>query len=112
VRNWFSEFAAFKCSLCHYVLECCLQEKAYNPYYDVLASKLCERQKKHRLTLQLCVWDQIREVSPKGDKLRDDGRGASHLFTQCPRVSSPSSPPPCPYHLLTIVHVFTPHPSV
>lgn len=46
------------------LLECCLQEKAYNPYYEVLASKLCERQKKYRLTLQLCVWDQIREIAP------------------------------------------------
>jgi len=63
------------------LLECCLQEKAYNPYYEVLASTLCERQKKHRLTLQLCVWDQMREIAPKevragaaGDD-NDSGRG-------------------------------------
>jgi len=60
------------------LLECCLQEKAYNPYYEVLASKLCERQKKHRLTLQLCVWDQIREIAPTAgddDKGDDDEQG-------------------------------------
>ena len=46
------------------LIECCLQEKAYNPYYETLATRLCERVKSHRLTLQLCVWDQIREISP------------------------------------------------
>jgi hypothetical protein len=45
--------------------------------------------------------------------------GAYHVLTKCPRVyassqlfnvstvASPSSTPACPYHLLTIVHVFT-----
>ena len=51
------------------LIECCLQEKAYNPYYEVLATRLCERVKGHRLTLQLCVWDQIREVAPTNKNL-------------------------------------------
>ena len=47
------------------LVECVLSEKSYNPYYETLASKLCERAaKKHRMTLQLCVWDQIRVVAP------------------------------------------------
>ena len=54
------------------LLECCLQERAYNPYYETLASKLCERMpKRHRLTLQLCVWDQIREMAPESDAARE-----------------------------------------
>jgi nucleolar MIF4G domain-containing protein 1 len=49
--------------ICRVLIECCLQERAYNPYYETLASKLCERfPKKHKLTLQLCAWDQMREV--------------------------------------------------
>ena len=54
------------------LIECVLQEKAYNPYYETLASKLCERApKKHRLTLQLMVWDQIRLVAPSVAEGRD-----------------------------------------
>ena len=34
------------------LIECCLQEKAYNPYYEVLATRLCERVKGHRLCVK------------------------------------------------------------
>ena len=44
------------------ILECCLQEKAFNPFYAVLTSKLVERQKRHRLTLRLCIQDQLKEI--------------------------------------------------
>ena len=44
------------------ILECCLQEKAFNPYYAILTSKLVERQKRHRLTLRLCIQDQLKEI--------------------------------------------------
>jgi hypothetical protein len=30
-------------------------------------TQLCERKKNHRMTLQLCVWDQIREIDPRAD---------------------------------------------
>ena len=61
------------------LLECCLQERAYNPYYETLASKLCERvPKRHRLTLQLCVWDQIREIAPESDASRDHHAADDH----------------------------------
>ena len=62
------------------LLECCLQETAYNPYYETLAAKLCERApKKHRLALQLCVWDHVREIAPSVAEGRDDvfGRGGA-----------------------------------
>ena len=59
------------------LLECCLQETAYNPYYETLAAKLCERApKKHRLALQLCVWDHVREVAPSAAEGRDDAAGS------------------------------------
>ncbi|KAF7801453.1 nucleolar MIF4G domain-containing protein 1-like [Senna tora] len=44
------------------LVECCLQEKVFNKYYTVLASKLCEYEKNHKFTLQFCVWDHYKEI--------------------------------------------------
>ncbi|XP_076895360.1 uncharacterized protein LOC143547956 isoform X2 [Bidens hawaiensis] len=44
------------------VVECCLQEKVFNKYYCVLASKLCNHDKNHKFTLQYCIWDQYTEL--------------------------------------------------
>ena len=35
------------------LVECCLQEKVFNKYYTVLASKLCEHDKNNKFTLQV-----------------------------------------------------------
>lgn len=35
-------------------IECCLQERAWNPYYALLLAKLCEASKSHKVTLQVC----------------------------------------------------------
>ncbi|PKA54730.1 hypothetical protein AXF42_Ash000565 [Apostasia shenzhenica] len=37
------------------IVECCLQEKLFNKYYTVLASKFCGHDKNHKFTLQVCV---------------------------------------------------------
>ncbi|KAL6575184.1 hypothetical protein OROMI_012469 [Orobanche minor] len=45
------------------LVECCLQEKVFNKYYCVLASKLCSHDKNHKFTLQkYCLWDHFREL--------------------------------------------------
>ncbi|KAF5776132.1 putative MIF4G-like, type 3, initiation factor eIF-4 gamma, MA3, MIF4G-like domain superfamily [Helianthus annuus] len=44
------------------LVECCLQEKVFNKYYCVLASKLCNHDKNHKFTLQYCIWDQYMEL--------------------------------------------------
>ncbi|KAJ4839289.1 hypothetical protein Tsubulata_035582, partial [Turnera subulata] len=44
------------------LVDCCLQEKVFNKYYTVLASKLCEYDKNHKFTLQFCLWDQFKEL--------------------------------------------------
>ncbi|KAK7265179.1 hypothetical protein RJT34_32795 [Clitoria ternatea] len=44
------------------LVECCLQEKVFNKYYTVLASKLCEHDKNHKFTLQFCLWDHLKEL--------------------------------------------------
>lgn len=39
-----------------------MQEKAFNKYYTVLASKLCSHDKNHKFTLQYCIWDHYKEL--------------------------------------------------
>lgn len=45
------------------LVECCLQEKAFNRYYTVLAAKLCEHDKNHKFTLQVRLAQRIMPVS-------------------------------------------------
>lgn len=51
------------------LVECCLQEKVFNKYYAVLATKLCEHDKNHKFTLQVFLspycglrWQMCRNV--------------------------------------------------
>ncbi|GAV77301.1 MA3 domain-containing protein/MIF4G domain-containing protein [Cephalotus follicularis] len=44
------------------LVQCCLQEKVFNKYYTVLASKLCEHDKNQKFTLQFCLWDHFKEL--------------------------------------------------
>ncbi|XP_031389994.1 nucleolar MIF4G domain-containing protein 1-like [Punica granatum] len=44
------------------LVECCLQEKVFNEYYTVLASKLCEDDKNHKFTMQFCFWDHFKKL--------------------------------------------------
>nr|XP_043618285.1 nucleolar MIF4G domain-containing protein 1 [Erigeron canadensis] len=44
------------------LVECCLQEKVFNKYYCVLASKLCSHDKNHKFTLQYCIWDHYTDL--------------------------------------------------
>ncbi|XP_020517345.1 nucleolar MIF4G domain-containing protein 1 isoform X1 [Amborella trichopoda] len=44
------------------LVECCLQEKVFNKYYAVLASKLCNHDKNHKFTLQYCLWDHFKQL--------------------------------------------------
>ncbi|RLN00872.1 nucleolar MIF4G domain-containing protein 1 isoform X2 [Panicum miliaceum] len=44
------------------IVDCCLQEKMFNKYYAVLASKLCSHEKNHKFSLQYCIWDHFKEL--------------------------------------------------
>ncbi|KAH0450269.1 hypothetical protein IEQ34_020961 [Dendrobium chrysotoxum] len=44
------------------LIDCCLQEKVFNKYYTVLASKFCSHDKNHKFTLQYCIWDHLKEI--------------------------------------------------
>ncbi|KAL0822057.1 hypothetical protein ABMA28_005425 [Loxostege sticticalis] len=46
----------------HVLLACCLQEKTFNPYYAVLAQKLCDVDRRYQLSIQYSAWDKIKEL--------------------------------------------------
>lgn len=43
-------------------VECCLQERSWNPYYMHLLQRLLAASKAHRVTLQYCLWDQFKQA--------------------------------------------------
>jgi nucleolar MIF4G domain-containing protein 1 len=45
------------------LVECCGQEKAYNPFYLDLACILCEQNRQHRASLQFAFWDIMKTLS-------------------------------------------------
>ncbi|XP_010366460.1 nucleolar MIF4G domain-containing protein 1 [Rhinopithecus roxellana] len=46
----------------HVLMDCCLQEKTYNPFYAFLASKFCEYERRFQMTLQFNIWDKFRDL--------------------------------------------------
>jgi len=44
------------------LVDCCGQEKAYNPYYALLAERFCEYESKYKFTLQLTFWDVFKQL--------------------------------------------------
>ncbi|XP_050798192.1 nucleolar MIF4G domain-containing protein 1 isoform X1 [Gopherus flavomarginatus] len=46
----------------HVLIDCCLQEKAYNPFYAYLANKFCEYDRRFQMTFQFSIWDKIRDL--------------------------------------------------
>ncbi|KAJ2796705.1 suppressor of glycerol defect [Coemansia guatemalensis] len=66
------------------VLHCCGQEKAYNPFYTLVAQKLCAHHSTYRLTMQYALWDLLRElgetdVGGLGRIGRDDADAGSNV---------------------------------
>ncbi|KZT53500.1 ARM repeat-containing protein [Calocera cornea HHB12733] len=44
------------------LLHCCGTEQAYNPFYALVAQELCKASHSHKVTLQFCLWDFLREL--------------------------------------------------
>lgn len=38
------------------------QEKVYNPYYTFVGQQLCRTSHSHKITLQFCLWDFLRDL--------------------------------------------------
>ncbi|KAJ8684428.1 hypothetical protein QAD02_020220 [Eretmocerus hayati] len=63
------------------ILNCCLQEKKFNPYYAVLLQKFCEYDRKYQMTLQYTIWDKIKILdSFKSRQIVNLAKLMSHLF--------------------------------
>ena len=50
------------------LLHCCLMEKQYNKYYELLAIKLCTFEHNYKFTFQFHIWDHLKEL---GDLARN-----------------------------------------
>ncbi|XP_069816604.1 nucleolar MIF4G domain-containing protein 1 [Dendropsophus ebraccatus] len=46
----------------HVLIDCCLQEKTYNPFYAFLSSKFCEYDRRFLMTFQFSMWDKFRDL--------------------------------------------------
>jgi nucleolar MIF4G domain-containing protein 1 len=45
------------------LMHCALAESSWNPYYGLLALKLCKSSKGNRMTLQFALWDAFKDLS-------------------------------------------------
>ncbi|XP_076675241.1 nucleolar MIF4G domain-containing protein 1 [Andrena cerasifolii] len=67
----------------HVLMHCCLQENKFNPYYAILAQKLCEYNRKYQLTIQYSLWDKLKTLESYGTKqLKNLARFLTHLFIE------------------------------
>ncbi|KAK9296867.1 hypothetical protein QLX08_009264 [Tetragonisca angustula] len=67
----------------HVVMHCCLQENKFNPYYAVLAQKLCEYNRKYQLTIQYNLWDKLKTLETYENKqLSNLAQFLIHLFIE------------------------------
>lgn len=57
------------------LVHCCGSETSYNPYYTLIARKLCE-QRSLRMTFAFCLWDIFRRMG------EDDGGRAAEVFDE------------------------------
>jgi len=46
----------------HVLIDCCVQERAYNPYYAYLGQKFCEYNRSYQVTFQYSFWDKLKVV--------------------------------------------------
>ncbi|XP_026148323.1 nucleolar MIF4G domain-containing protein 1 [Mastacembelus armatus] len=47
----------------HVLMDCCLQEKAFNAFYAVLGEKICSHDRRFQMTFQFSLWDKFKELS-------------------------------------------------
>ena len=45
------------------IVQCCLQEKEYNPYYALVAARVVAGGRTHRMTLQNVMRDRLQELA-------------------------------------------------
>ncbi|XP_031353457.1 nucleolar MIF4G domain-containing protein 1 isoform X1 [Photinus pyralis] len=67
----------------HVILHCCLQEKAFNPYYALLAQKFCEYERKFQMTIKYSIWDKLKALTEcSASQLSNLAKLLTHLFLE------------------------------
>ncbi|OWF40014.1 nucleolar MIF4G domain-containing protein 1-like [Mizuhopecten yessoensis] len=65
----------------HVILDCCQQEKSFNPFYAYLLQKFCEYDRRFQMTFQFTMWDKFKEMSNLSERNRDNlARMVLHLL--------------------------------
>ncbi|XP_033762079.1 nucleolar MIF4G domain-containing protein 1-like isoform X2 [Pecten maximus] len=65
----------------HVILDCCQQEKSFNPFYAYLLQKFCEYDRRFQMTFQFTMWDKFKEMSNLSERNRDNlARTVLHLL--------------------------------
>lgn len=45
------------------IIDCCLQEKVFNPYYTHLLQKFCHFHRRYQIACQFALWDRFKELT-------------------------------------------------
>lgn len=65
------------------VIQCCLSEKIFNPYYSILGEKFCEYDRKYQLATQYALWDRIKDVKSLNNvQIKNLAQFILHLIQQ------------------------------
>lgn len=65
------------------LVNCCGNEKSYNPYYTFVGQNLCQTSHSYKITLQFCLWDFLRgigESSVGGAEVLKNMKGSEDSF--------------------------------
>ncbi|XP_060588437.1 nucleolar MIF4G domain-containing protein 1-like [Ruditapes philippinarum] len=54
------------------IMDCCLQEKKYNPFYSYLAQKFCDYHRTYQMAFQFCIWDKFKEIGSLSEHNRNN----------------------------------------
>lgn len=69
--------------IAHVLLHCCMQEKRWNPFYALVASKLLVHSKAYRNSIQYAVQDRMRRISELNARQATNlAAFMAHLLTQ------------------------------
>lgn len=65
----------------HVVVDCCLQERVFNPFYAHLSERLCQFSRSYQITFQYNVWDRLKAMPSLTDTNRQNlAKLLIHLF--------------------------------
>lgn len=51
----------------HVIMDCCLQERSFNPYYAYILQKLCHFHRRFQIASQFALWDHFKDLSSQSE---------------------------------------------